>query len=143
MAKFPDGHHTITPGMVVPGVDRLIEFLTKAFGAKAVERYEGPSGHVMHAEVRIGDSVVMMGEPMGEFKPMPCMLAVYVDDVDTTYRRALAAGASSLQEPADQFYGHRTARVRDPAGNHWSIHTVTEELSAEQIRQRMASMGPG
>jgi uncharacterized glyoxalase superfamily protein PhnB len=97
----------------------------------------------MHAEVRIGDSVVMMGEPLEGFPPMPCMLSVYVDDVDETYRRAIAAGGKSLQEPADQFYGHRTARIEDPSGNRWAIATVLEELSEEEIQRRMAAMAPG
>jgi uncharacterized glyoxalase superfamily protein PhnB len=141
--KIPPGHHTVTPGMVVPGVSRLIEFLEQAFDGVEEQRYEGPDGHVMHAEVRIGDSVVMMGEPLEGFPPMPCMLSVYVDDVDATYRRAIAAGAKSLQEPADQFYGHRTARVEDPSGNKWAIATVIEELSEEEIQRRMAAMAPG
>ena len=141
-SKLPPGHHTVTPGMVVPGVPRLIEFLAEAFGGVQEQRYDGPNGHVMHAEVRIGDSVVMMGEPIEGFPPMPCMLAVYVDDVDATYRRALDAGAKSLEEPADQFYGHRTARIEDPSGNKWSIHTVVEEVSEEEMNRRMAAMTP-
>jgi PhnB protein len=138
--KLPDGHHTVTPGMVVPGVARLIDFLKQAFDGVELGRLAMPNGHVAHAEVKIGDSVVMMGEAMGEFKPMPCMLSVYVDDVEASYRRALEAGATSLQEPADQFYGHRTARVQDPSGNHWSIHKVIEDVSMEECARRMAAM---
>jgi PhnB protein len=138
--KIPEGHHSVTPGMVVPGVPRLIDFLKEVFDGVETVRFAMPDGHVAHAEVKIGDSVVMMGEPMGEFKPMPCMLSVYVDDVDATYRRAVAAGGESLEAPADQFYGHRTARVKDPSGNQWSIHTVIEEISNEEMERRMAAM---
>lgn len=139
-SRLPPGHHTITPGMVVPGVPRLVEFLEQAFGGVGGPRYQGPDGHVIHTEVTIGDSVVMMGEPMEGFPPMPCMLAVYVDDVDGTYRKAVAAGGKSLEEPVDQFYGHRTARIQDPAGNHWSIHKVVEEVSEEEMKRRMQAM---
>lgn len=141
--KPPAGHHTITPGMVVPGVSRLIDFLKAAFGAEEVERYEAPDGTVAHAEVRIGDSSLMMGEPFAGFAPMPCMLTLYVDDVDATFKRAVEAGAQSLEEPKNQPYGYRTARVRDPSGNRWSISQVIEELTREEIERRMADMLKG
>jgi PhnB protein len=141
--KRPEGHHSVTPGMVVPGVARLIDFLKQAFDGSEITRFAMPDGHIAHAEVKIGDSVVMMGEPLGEFKPMPCMLSVYVDDVDDAYRRAVAAGATSLQEPRDQFYGHRVARVQDPSGNQWSIHTVVEDVSQEEMERRMGAMSKG
>ena len=140
--KLPPGHHTVTPGMVVPGVAKLIDFLKEAFGGECCERHEGPGGHIMHAEVRFKDSSVMMGEPMPGWDPMPCMLSLYVDDVDATYARAIAAGAKSLETPADQFYGHRTARVQDPSGNRWSIRTVIEDVSAEEMQRRIAAMNP-
>jgi uncharacterized glyoxalase superfamily protein PhnB len=139
--KLPEGHHTITPGMVVTGAGRLIEFIQAAFDGVVVDRYDGPGGIVAHAEVRVGDSVVMMGDAQPGFDPMPCMLSIYVDDVDATYKRALDAGATSLQEPQDQFYGHRSARVEDPTGNKWAISAVIEELTREEIERRMAAMG--
>lgn len=140
---MPDRHHTITPGMVVPGCARLIDFLERAFGARVVDRYDGPDGHVAHAELAIGDAALMMGDPQPGFEPMPCMLSLYVDDVDATYHRALELGASSLQEPANQFYGHRTARVQDPSGNRWAITAIVEQLSREDIERRMAAMSDG
>ncbi|HTM19655.1 MAG TPA: VOC family protein [Kofleriaceae bacterium] len=141
MAKIPEGHHTVTPGLVVEDVDRLIQFMRDAFGAEQTERFDLPNGHVAHAEVKIGDAVIMMGEPAPpNFPAMPTMLSLYVDDVDSTYEKALAAGAESLSEPADQFYGHRIARVRDPAGNKWSLHTVVEEVSADELRRRVEHM---
>jgi PhnB protein len=138
---LPEGHHSITPAMVVPDAGRLIEFLEKAFGGRVVDRYDGPGGHVMHAEVMIGDSVVALGDPTPGWDPTPCMLTVYVDDVDATYRRALEAGAESLAEPTNEFYGHRTARVRDPARNLWKIAAVVEELDRDEIARRMAALG--
>ena len=139
----PEGHHTITPSFIVPGAAKVITFLEQAFGGKVVERYDGPNGEVHHAEVLIGDSVVMMGEPQGEWGPMPACLSFYVataDDVDATYKRALAAGAKSEMEPKNQFYGYRSACVRDAGGNKWTICAVIEQLTKEQIAQRMKDM---
>ena len=98
--------------VVVQGVAKLLDFLKQAFEAKEVHRpMMRPDGAIRHAEVRVGGSVVMMGEPMGEFTPMPGSLYVYVSDTDAIYKRALQAGATSLTEPADQFYGDRNASV--------------------------------
>ncbi len=141
--ELPDGHHVVTPGMVVPGVARLIEFLERAFGGVVVDRYDMAGGHVAHAEVKLGDSVVMMGDPLPGFDPMPCMLSLYVDDVDTVYRRAIEAGAASLAEPENTFYGYRSARVRDPSGNQWAICAIVERLTKEEIERRMAQMKSG
>ena len=106
MKPIPDGYHTVTPYLIVEGASLLIEFLKEAFDAQ---------GTIMHAEVRIGDSVVMLSDVMGVCKPMPTAIYLYVDDVDATYQRALQAGATSVMEPANQFYGDRLGRVKDPA----------------------------
>ena len=95
-----------------------------------------PDGTIMHAEVRIGDSRVMMGEPMGSCQPMFGSLYLYVHDVDAVYKRALQAGATSTSEPADQFYGDRSASIKDPVGNQWWIATHKEDVPPEEIARR-------
>lgn len=134
---IPDGFHTVTPYLTVHGVSKLIDFLKQAFGATEVHpvMHRG-DGTVMHAELKIGDSIVMMGEPMGEFQPAPCYLYLYVNDTDAVYKRALEAGATSIMEPADQFYGDRNAGVKDPCGNFWWIATHKEDVPPEELAKR-------
>jgi PhnB protein len=139
----PEGHHSITPAFVVPGARAVIDWLQAAFGASIVDLYDGPNGTVAHAEIMIDGSVVMCGEPMPGMDAMPGMFSYYVRDgeaVDAIYRRALETGASSEREPADQFYGYRSATVRDVGGNRWTICAVIEQLTAEQMHERMANM---
>ena len=133
---IPDGFHTVTPYLVVPGVPRLIEFLKQAFDAKEMHHSTRPDGTVMHAQVRIGDSVVMMGEAIGEFGPMPAMIYLYVTDVDAVYQRALRAGGVSIMEPTDMFYGDRNGGLKDPCGNQWWIATHIENVSEEELAKR-------
>lgn len=140
----PAGHHTVTPAFIVPGAARVIDFLQRAFGGEVVARHDGPGGVVLHAEVRLGDSVVMVGEAgkgLGS-ESMPAAFSYYVDTgeaVDTAYARALAAGATSVSEPTNQFYGYRSACVRDVGGNKWTICAVIEELTSEEIDRRLAA----
>jgi PhnB protein len=137
--SVPEGYRTVTPYLVVRGVARLIDFVKQAFDAVEVHRMSRPDGSVGHAEVKIGDSMVMMGEPMGEQPRMPSMLYLYVDDTDACYRRALAAGATTISEPADQFYGDRNAGVKDPCDNLWWIATHVEDVSPEEVARRAAA----
>lgn len=150
MPKFPKppGHHTLTPGFAVPHSTKVLEFLQKAFGGKVVERYDAPDGSIAHCEVMIGDSVVMFGEadPTHGMEAMPASLSYYVDDgkaVDATYKRALTSGAKSVMEPKDQFYGYRSATVKDPGGNKWTICAIIEQVSPAEIQRRMAEMMNG
>ncbi len=117
-----EGLHNVNVYLHPLGADQMIEFLKPAFGAAEVAVYRlQPDGPVVHAKIRIGDSVLEMGEAHGPYQPMPTMLFLYVDDVDAWYQRALAAGATSMSEPADQLYGDRVAGVTDPFGNTWYI----------------------
>lgn len=134
---IPEGYHVVSPYLIVAGVPRLIDFLEGAFDAKEITRLAGPDGIIMHAQVRIGDSVVMLGEARGEWPPMPGSLYFYVIDTDATYRRALQAGGTSIMEPSDQFYGDRNAGVKDPSGNIWWIATRKEDLSDDEIAGRV------
>jgi PhnB protein len=133
---IPQGFHSVTPYLVVREVPKLLDFLKQVFRAQEIMRMPTPDGTIMHAEVRIGDSPIMMGEARGDHKPMPGSIYLYVDNTDATYQRALQAGATSLMEPADQFYGDRSASVVDPVGNHWFIATHIEDVQPEELARR-------
>jgi PhnB protein len=132
----PDGYHSVTAYLVVDGAARLIDFLQQTFDAEEVERFAAPGNRVGHAELRIGDSLVMLGDSHGEHKAMQAMLYVYVDDVDATFQRALAAGGTSVQAPTDHFYGDRSGGVKDPCGNVWYIATHIEDVSPAELKRR-------
>jgi PhnB protein len=133
---IPEGYRTVTPYLVISGVAELIDFLKQAFDAKEIHRMARPDGKIMHAEVKIGDSVIMMGEASGASAPMPAMIHLYVEDADATYRRALEAGATSVRELADQFYGDRTGGVKDRFGNQWWIATHIEDVPPDEMAKR-------
>jgi uncharacterized glyoxalase superfamily protein PhnB len=133
---IPEGHHTVIPYIVVPGVDKLIEFAKQAFGATELHVSKRPDGTVMHAEVKIGDSIVMMGDGGETWKTFLAMLHLYMEDVDAVYRRAIQAGGKSLREPTDQIYGDRSAAVEDAFGNQWWIATHIEDVTPEEIERR-------
>jgi PhnB protein len=116
-----EGFHTLTPYLLASNGARLIDFLKQAFGAEEHFRVAPAGGKIMHAELRIGNSMLELSDGTAEFPPRPTMHILYVDDVDATYRRALAAGGTSLFEPAEQHYGDREAGVTDPDGNHWYL----------------------
>lgn len=120
----PEEHPTVSPYLIASDAQAVIDFVTEVFDATPLRRYERPDGSIMHAEVRIDDAVVMLGQAGGEWPAVPASLHVYVADVDQTYRRALAAGGEPVQEP-EQRDGDpdRRGGVRDPAGNSWWIAT--------------------
>jgi PhnB protein len=133
---IPDGYHSVTPYLMVADAAGLLEFLRDAFGAVEAEKMAGPDGKIMHAEVKIGDSHVMLSEAQGQWQPMPCAIYLYVTDADATYAQALAAGATSVMEPMDQFYGDRHGGVKDRFGNLWWIATRIEDVSKEELARR-------
>lgn len=133
---IPEGFHTVTPYLVVPGVAKVLDFVKHAFDAKEIERHARPDGAIMHALVKIGDSFVMMGEPQGGQPTLPSSLYVYVPNVDEVYKRAVKAGGVSISEPADMFYGDRHGGVKDSCGNQWWIATHIEDVSPEEMQRR-------
>ena len=130
--SIPPGWHSVTPRVVTHDVARLVEFFKQAFAATGDFRTDRP------CEIRIGDSLVMVSEA-GVRAAMPAFLYLYVDDTDTTYERALKAGAESLEEPQVMPYGDRRCMIKDPAGNTWQIATHNEEAFLEFMRQRSAA----
>jgi uncharacterized glyoxalase superfamily protein PhnB len=136
---IPEGHHTVTPFLRVNKAAKLVDFLQAAFGAMVVFRMDGPGGTLAHAEVKIGDSLVMLGESPSENEAARSILHLYVPDTDALYKSAVAAGATSIREPADQFYGDRSAGVRDFCGNEWWMATHIEDVSQEEMERRMAA----
>lgn len=133
---IPEGFHTVTPYLIVQGASKLIDFLKQAFEAEEIYRQNMPDGTVMHAQVRMGDSMLMMSDATSQHKPMPSMIYLYVEDVDAVYNRALKAGATSLRKPTDEFYGDRSGGVKDQFGNQWWIGTHIEDVSPEEIEKR-------
>ncbi len=136
---IPQGFGTVTPFLTVTDAAKLINFLQQAFAAQVHFRMDAPDGSVRHAEVKIGDSMIMIGQ-VAAGQEMQSMLHLYVPDTDVIYRSALAAGATSIREPADQFYGDRSAGVHDLWGNQWWIATHMEDVSQEELERRMAAM---
>jgi uncharacterized glyoxalase superfamily protein PhnB len=140
----PDGMHTVTPHLVITGAAQAIKFYEKAFGATTLGVAEGPGGMVMHAGLRIGDSVIFLADEMGEgcqaspqkLGGSAVTLHLYVDDADEWFRRAVAAGAEAVMPMMDAFWGDRYGVVKDPYGHSWAIATHVEDLTPEQIKQR-------
>ncbi len=136
----PEGYHTVNLYLTVTGVPKLVDFLQKAMDAQVIERIEGPGGRIMHVELKVGDSIVMAGEPdpNGPWKPRPCNVYVYVANVDDVYRRALEAGGRSVSELQNQFYGDRSGTLTDPFGHQWTVASHVEDVSPEEMKRRMA-----
>lgn len=138
-ANVPEGYHTITPYITLSGVEGLIHFLKQAFDASEREILKTDDGRIIHAEIQIGDSVIMMAEPGTDAGPVYGTFYMYVDNVDSVYQSALAAGASSVMEPADLYYGDRNAAVKDAFGNSWWIAARYEDVSPEELQKRAQS----
>ena len=136
---IPDAYGSVTPYLVVEGAEELMGFLQNTFGAtiRGNDVMRGPDGKIGHAEVEIGDSVVMLADVPPDGVAMQAMLNVYVEDCDSVYKKALAAGAESVREPEDQFYGDRSAGVRDKWGNQFYISTHIEDVTPEEMERRV------
>jgi PhnB protein len=135
---IPDGYHSVTPALAVKGAAELIDFAKEAFGAEEAFRMPAPNGGIMHAEIRIGDSAVMVNDAMSQ-APTVSSLFLYVTDVDHVYQRAIKAGAISLSAPLNMFWGDRMAQVKDQFGNQWSLATHVEDVSPQELEKRAAA----
>ena len=142
VAAIPKGYHTLTASFAGPEVEKEIEFLKAAFGAKVRDLFHGPDGKVAHCEMQVGDSRVMCGTGM-EGQAWTLHASVYVKDCDATFAKAVAAGATVKEPLTDKFYGDRNGRVVSPFGNEWSIGTHKEDVSPKEMERRMAEMMKG
>jgi PhnB protein len=142
---IPDGYYSVTPYLITQGAAQALAFYKKAFGATELFRMEGPGGKVMHAEIKIGNSPVMLADEfpeMGARSPQsyggtPVSLMIYLENVDAAFDRAVAAGAKVLQPVKDQFYGDRSGTLEDPFGHKWTLATHQEDVPPEEMRRRM------
>jgi PhnB protein len=140
----PEGYNTVTPYLAVENAAEAIEFYGRAFGAKERARMEGPGGAVMHAELEIGDSLIMLSDPFPQASTKPpkelggtsVSVFLYVEDIDALYKQAVGAGATSIAEPDDMFWGDRFGAVQDPFGHTWTIATHVEEVAPEELQRR-------
>ena len=141
---IPEGYHTVTPYLAVDDAAEAIEYYKKAFGANERVRMEAPGGKIGHAELEIGDSLVMLSDPLPQFSTRPpkelggtsASVFLYVEDVDAVVKRAVDAGATIEMEVADQFWGDRFGSVQDPFGHLWSIATHFEDVPPEEMAER-------
>jgi PhnB protein len=146
MTRLPEGKHALTPNLVVSGGRAALDFYTEAFGAEVLNAFEH-DGIVMHSEVRIGDSLFMVCDAMPDYglaaadpaHAVPVSFMLYVDDVDDVFARAVARGATALEEPSLQFHGARAGSIRDPFGHRWMLNTHVEDVSPEELRRRVDS----
>jgi PhnB protein len=136
IAPRPQGHAAVMPFLMGERMDKLIEFMTKILGAEELYRLTHANGKVWHAQLRIGDAIVMAGDTMGMHPPAQMNLYVYVDDVDAMFKKAIEAGAESIAEPEMQFYGDRAGGFRDFAGNVWWLANHREDVSYDEMTRR-------
>jgi PhnB protein len=144
VSAIPAGYHTATPYLVVNDAKRAIEFYKKAFGAKEANRMEGPDGKIAHAELKIGDSIIMLSDEMpGSSAKSPQSLGgstasvfLYVEKVDSVFSQAIAAGGKAEMQPQDQFWGDRFGKLADPFGHLWALATHIEDVKPEEMQKR-------
>jgi PhnB protein len=146
---IPEGYHSVTPYLIVKGAAKAIEFYKQAFGATETLRMAQPDGRIGHAELKIGDSTIMLADEFPEIDARspeslggtPVMIHLYVEDVDAVAKNASSAGARELRPVQDQFYGDRSGMFADPFGHKWNISTHKEDLTDEEVRKRAAAAG--
>lgn len=150
VSPVPQGFHTVTPSLVVKDGNAAIDFYKKAFGAEEIMRMRSPTGGLMHGEIRIGDSHIMLGDEWPDFGMKAPVrghhsggLHLYVADVDKAYQRALDSGCQPIMPPADMFWGDRYGKVIDPFGHIWGLATHIEDVSPEECERRAAAWKPG
>jgi uncharacterized glyoxalase superfamily protein PhnB len=134
----PAEYHTVTPYLIVDGAERLITFISDVLDGTETVRMAGPDGRIAHAEMRVGDSMVMLADAPEPGEVTSAMLHLYVPDSDATYQRAIEADATSLREPQDEFYGDRMSGVQDSTGTKWYFATHVEDISEEEMARRAA-----
>lgn len=137
VSAIPEGYPRISPYLIVDDPDATLAFVERVFDGLVTGRHTAPDGRVMHAEIRVGDSLVMLGGANPQWRAVPAALHIYVADADATYRRALEAGATSVSEPTSQPYGDRSAYVTDACGTMWFISSHVEDVSPEELARRM------
>lgn len=145
---IPDGYPRVTPYLCVDGAEAAIEFYSSVLGAQERMRMPGPDGKIGHAELSLGDSIIMLADEapqMGAVSPKtvggtPVTISVYVEDVDAVFDAAVDAGATSVQDVTDQFYGDRSGQFEDPFGHRWNVATHVEDVAPEEMERRMAEM---
>jgi PhnB protein len=140
-AWIPAGFHTVTPNIIVDDAEAAIAFLKRALGATESYRLRMSSGKIAHCELKLGDSVIDLGESMDGFPPSALVAQIYVEDSDALFERAVAAGAAVVMPMTDMFFGSREGRVSDPFGNVWTIATLKEHVSPQEMQRRMAAAG--
>jgi PhnB protein len=144
---IPKGYHTVTPSLVVDGAAKALDFYKKALEAEEVMRFPGPDGTIMHAEIRIGDSRIMLGDEMPEqggrgpksYGGTPVSFFVYRENVDAAWKRAVEAGGKPIMPLADQFWGDRAGCFEDPFGHHWWLAQHVQDLTPEELRKAAES----
>jgi uncharacterized glyoxalase superfamily protein PhnB len=137
----PEGYGTVTPWIVARGAAALIDYLTRAFGAEEIARVPNPDGTIGHAEVRIGDSIVMLFDAGSGWPPTPGFFRLYVTDADATLRLAVEAGGTKVTAVRELAFGDRVGRVRDPFGNIWWIQSRVKDLTSEEMNERFTDPG--
>lgn len=140
---IPEGMHTVTPFLVVDGANELMRFIEQSFDGKTTAIMKSKDDKVMHAMAQIGDSQIMFSDATENYPAGACRLYLYVDDVDATYQKAIAANGTSLREPTDEFYGDRSCGVRDRWGNEWWIATHIEDVDDEEMEKRAEKFSEG